>query len=333
MADVATTVKPAVADPTKGATVKQLTPAPFTIRPLKSDHRYIKFVVYGPFGVGKTSLAGSAIDVPGMDDVIMVNAESGTLSIEDAEHIKNRDYIDQVPCTDFKTVALVQEFLKAHCNARDKNDIKTMKLLQSRTFGVPVEVISEDAEDDVFTVDEDGQRVYEVMRLRRFRTVIVDSLTEIDTYSMYQLLGIKTDMKLDEDMDVAQFAEFRKNNQMMQLLVRAYRDLPMNVILVCSTQYNQDELKQFHWVPSLTGKLANQVQGFVDVVGYLVNGKPKEGSNDIPRRLFIQPIGKFDAKCRIASFKQPYIDDPTMSKLMAAFRNVQQLKSPAKASK
>lgn len=332
MANVAVTTptpKPNVADPTKASTVKQLTPAPFQIKPLKSDHRYIKFVVYGPFGVGKTSLAGSAADVPGMDDVIMVNAESGTLSIEDADHIKNRDYIDQVPCTDFKTVALVQEFLKAHCNARDKNDIKMMKMLQSRTFNVPVEIIDEDKDaEDTFGEDEDGNRIYTKMRLRRFRTVIVDSLTEIDTYSMYQLLGIKTDMKLDEDMDVAQFAEFRKNNQMMQLLVRAYRDLPMNVILVCSTQYNQDELKQFHWVPSLTGKLASQVQGFVDVVGYLVNGKPKEGTNDIPRRLYIQPIGKFDAKNRIASFKEAFIDAPTMSKIMAAFRRSQ---SPTKS--
>jgi hypothetical protein len=140
---------------------------------------------------------------------------------------------------------------------------------------------------------------------------------------MYGLLNIQTDMKLDmEKMDVAQFAEFRKNNQMMQLLVRAYRDLEMNVILVCSAQYNQDELKRMHWAPALTGKLAAQIQGFVDVVGYMQVGKPAEGGKEAPRRLYIQPIGQFDAKSRMASFKDPFIDDPNMSKIMAAFKGL-----------
>lgn len=304
-----------MSDPTKSQTTV-IKPPPFKVSPLHSSRKYIKELIYGPFGCGKTSLAGSAVDVPQMRDVIMINAESGTLSIEDADHIEHSRLIDQIPATNFTSVASVQEFLKAHCIHRDANDIQRLRNLQARVFGIDPEIIDVESKTDEF--DDEGNLLK--ARLRKYHTVIVDSLTEIDTYSMYQLLGIKTDMKLDEDMDVAQFAEFRKNNQLMQLLVRAYRDLPMNVILVCSTQYNQDELKQMHWAPSLTGKLASQVQGFVDIVGYMQVGKPKEGEKTIPRRLWIQPVGRFDAKNRIASFKESFIDNPTQSKLIAAFR-------------
>lgn len=319
---------PTSVDPTKAQTVRTLTPAPFKITPLKTDTRYIKVLVYGIPGSGKTTLAGSCVDVKGMKDVLMVNAESGTLSVEDAEHIRDRAYIDQVRAKDFKTVALVQEFLKNHCIARDANNIQLLKALQARTFGYSPDIIDENLEQDEYTQDEDGEWIPAKVRLRKYRSVIIDSLTEIDTFSLYQLLGIKTDMKLDDEaaLEVARFEEFRKNNQMMQLLVRAYRDLPMNVIMACATQYNQDEMKVMHWAPALTGKLAAQVQGFVDVVGYLMVGKPKEDTKEIPRRLWIQPVGRFDAKNRIASFKDPFIDQPTFQKLMNAFHGIKQVK-------
>lgn len=305
-------------DPTKASTAQAIKPPPFFIVPLRQEHRYIKCLFYGNYGTGKTSLACSAADIEEMNDILMVNAESGTMSVEEADYIENRYLIDQVRAVDFNMVAYVQEFLLAHCKHRDADDTEKLKNLQARMFNYDVSVID---------TDHKGEDVYEEgivtkARLRKYRTIIVDSLTEIDTFSMYQLLGIQTDMKLDKDMDVAQFAEFRKNNQMMQLLVRAYRDLPMNVLLVASTQYTQDELKRRFWTPQLTGKLAGQVQGFVDIVGFMQTGKPDESSKLIPRRLYIQPIGQFDAKNRIASFKDSYIDAPTMKKIMGAFRRV-----------
>lgn len=310
-----------MADPTKQQSVQQTnTPPPFMITPLVTEHRFIKMLIYGPFGTGKTSLVASAVDISEMRDVLMVNAEAGQMSVQEAEHIKHRDMIDQVRVTDFKQVAYVQEFLLSHCTARDKGDIQRLKALQARLFGYSVDIIDESPNAvDEYEFDDNGQFVWTKARLRKYKSVIIDSLTEIDTFSMYQLLGIQTDMKLDKGMNVAQFAEFRKNNQMMNLLVRAYRDLKMNVLIVASTQYTQDEVKKFHWTPALTGKLSGQVQGFVDLVGYLQIGKPAEGSNVIPRRLAIQPIGNYDAKSRMAKFKDPFIENPTMSKIWAAF--------------
>lgn len=286
-------------DPTKTEGSKQVSAAPLfkiTGKPAVSE-RYIKFLVYGDPGSGKTTLMASAVDVAQMRDVLFIDAESGEMTIDDNPRIKNADLIDRIRVSSFKVVAQVQEFLKAHCKAREAGDIDKLRRLEAQAKGC--------APEDIETP-------------KQYRTIIVDSLSEVNEFCMYQLLNLNTDMKLDvEEMDVAEWGEFRKNNQMMQLLVRAYRDLPMNVLFVTSSQYTQDELKRRFFAPNMTGKLAGQVQGFMDVVGFLQTGKPKEGEAEAPRRLFVQPVGQFAAKNRRSHFKAAYFDNPVMGTIMA----------------
>ncbi len=292
-----------MADPTKTAgSVKIQTPK-FTISgPPKQGQRYIKFMVYGDFGCGKTTLAASAVDADFMGDVLFVDAESGEMTLDDNPRIKNADRIDRVRISNFEQVAHIREYLKAHCAARDRNDIEKLRALQAMVFGVDPADIADD-------------------QIRRYRCVILDSLSEINEYCMYQLLKLSTDMHLDLDnMDVAEWPQFRKANQMMQLTIRAYRDLPMHLILVASSQFTQDETKRKMFAPNLTGKLAGQVQGFMDLVGYLVTGKADEKSKIAPRRLYVQPVGNFAAKNRRSVYQQAYIDNPVMSDIMGLLR-------------
>jgi hypothetical protein len=193
----------------------------------------------------------------------------------------------------------VQEFLKGHCIRRDKGDIEGMRQVEASLKGV---------------------HPSEIVKPREFRTVIIDSLTEIEAYCMYGLLKVDEGTILtgaSDEIDVARFDEFRKNNMMMQVLVRALRDLPMHVIFVCSQQYTQDEMKRFHYGPQMTGKLAAQIQGFVDIVGFLRAGQA-DGEGKAPRRLYVQPVERFDAKNRRASFQGAFFDDPTMLSIMKA---------------
>lgn len=349
MSDTATPVapKPAIApqaknaDPTKPATVTATAPPPFMIEPMNSNVTWGKFMWYGVPGSGKTWLAGSAVDVVEMQDVLIINAESGTLTIESAEEIINRDYIDQIRVTNFKMVGYIQQFLKMHCQYRDANNIASLKTLQARTFGYKAEIIDEECEDDEWHLDEMGRRVYTRVRLRKYRTAIIDSLSEVNAYLIYQLLGITIDTKFDDVAaeETAGWDEYKKGNQMLQMVIRAYRDLPIHLILVCGTQYVKDQTSTLRWAPSLVGKLGVQVQGFVDIAGYLLTGKPTEEevtNGKIPRRLYIQPIGPFDAKNRLSSFKDSFILDPTMQKIMDAFRGVKktmkQAPTPTKAA-
>lgn len=293
-------------DPSKTAGSRVVTGSPFQIHTTQSRTRWLKALFYGKHGAGKTELAASAVDVPSMGDVLLVDAESGDLTLEESVRIKNPDDISHIRVNTFKQVAYVQEFLKAHCQFRDSDNKNMLQQLESKVTGVPAA---------------------EIENPKKYRTVIIDSLTEVEAYCTYQILSIdNSKIPIDNDVEVAGWPEFRKNNEMVKLLVRAFRDLPMHTIFVCAEQYSQDEQKKMHYTPALTGKLSGQVQGFVDIVGWLTIGAPQsEGGPSSPRRLFVQPmagpgIPKFDAKMRRATFTESYFDNPLMADIMKAVK-------------
>lgn len=72
------------------------------------------------------------------------------------------------------------------------------------------------------------------------------------------------------------------SREMIQFLVRRFRDLPINSIFICSVNSEQDAKKRYHYFPNLPGQLAKDVQGLVDTVGYLVT-IPQEGGKMIRR--------------------------------------------------
>lgn len=282
----------------KGASIPFTNP-PFMIR-TKEDReaqRYLKVLIYGDFGVGKTYLAGSAAEVSAMNDVLLISAEAGELTLDTDEKCLAMENIDSVSVKDYKTMSEVYKFLKLHCKYRDLATPEAenkLKQLQSNLTGVPVDKITE---------------------VRHYRTVIIDSLTEIESYCMNMLLGVSDTTDLHEEVASAEWAEYKKQHQMVQRLVRAYRDLSMHVVFICSRTFIQDEQKRMLFSPSLTGKLSSQVQGFMDIVGYYVLGQPRDDGT-IPRRLYVQPVGKFNAKCRFSNYKSAAFDDPTMGSIL-----------------
>ncbi len=252
-------------------------------------------LVYGVHGSGKTTLAGSSVDVEKMRDVLIISADKGEMVVHDNDRIKKPDLIDTIPMTNYKQLSSVREWLVAHCHFRDNNNEKGLRDIQNQIWD-PADPSS--------------------ARLRRFRTVVIDTLTELDAYSMNELLNVTENHPLHGDMPSAEFKEYKQNHMKMHLLVRAFRDLPMHVICLVQRAYEQDELKKYKFSPALTGKLAGQVQGFFDVVGFLAAAQATE-EGGAQRRLYVQPIGgQFDAKNRRANLKRAYFDDPTMTAIM-----------------
>lgn len=284
-------------DPSKATNAAKVN-APFQIRLFHEQAKYLKALIYGKHGAGKTELLATAVDVPEMNDVLFISAESGDLTLNSSPRIKNRDKIYMIRVTTFKQIAHIQQFLKAYCVARDANDVAKMRSLYSQVTGYPVEQIPNPP---------------------IFRTVIIDSLSEVEVYCIYQLLSVTQDVLKADDMEVAGWPEFRKNNEMVKMLVRAFRDLPMHVLFAAAESYSQDEKKQYHYTPQLTGKLASQVQGFVDLVGWITVGAPTEGRVEAPRRVFVQPISggpKFDAKNRLPAYQEAFFDNPSMADIV-----------------
>lgn len=288
------------ADPSKTSNTLRAVSAPFQIQTMHERARWLKMLVYGKHGAGKTELVASAVDVPQMRDVLFISAESGESTVDDNDRIKNADKIHFVRVTTFKQAAYIQDFLVAYCKARDRDDVAAMKKLYCQVTGYKPEELSDD-------------------RVPRFRTVILDSLSEIEVYCTYGLLSIDTSKVVSDEIEVADWPVFRKNNEMVKLLVRAFRDLPMHVLLVCAEQYTQDEIKRFHYSPQLTGKLSAQVQGFVDIVGWITVGQATNEQPEAPRRVYVQPVTggpKFDAKNRKSVFKQTFFENPNMMSIM-----------------
>ncbi len=276
--------------PSTTAVKKPVRPAAFKVVSTQRKERYLKLLVYGNYGVGKTYLAGTAVEVESMQDVLLINAEAGDLSLAEAKFAG----IDSIVVQNFRTLGRINEFLRQHCKARDAEDIDELRKLEANVRDV------EESE-----IDEP----------RQYRTVILDSLTELEAYCFNQLLGITDTTRLDEDPQSAEWTEYKKNHTMMLRVVRAFRDLPMHAIFTAAEQFQQDESKKYKYSPDLTGKLSKKVQGFMDMVGYYAIGK--DGDTTI-RRLYVSPsaTGRYDAKHRYQAFKEDYFLDPTIKKIL-----------------
>lgn len=272
--------------------------------------RYVKLLLYGAPGTGKTTLAGTSVDVEPMQDVLFIQFEGGEEVLLENPRITNYDLVDIVRINSMAQLQKLYSYLQNHCRARDKNDEEMLIMMQNAVF--------------YGDMDDKGApnnpKLHEGDRIRRYHTVAIDSLTEIEAANLATTLGLDAQgIEVGGDASVAGWDEFRKNNHTMQRNIRAFRDLDLNVIFICAQAYNQDELKRYHYNPALTGKLSTQVQGFVDVVGWLITGQDEKGN--LVRRLAVQPHTgpKADAKNRFAKYSKPYFDDPKMVDLMTGF--------------
>jgi len=246
---------------------------------------HLNALIYGEYGVGKTTLAASSVEVAGMQDVLYVAAEAGEKALKQYDN----GHLTVVRVNQYATVARVYEWLVLHTRYRDAGDIEKLAQLESMITGVVPSTP------------------------KQFHTVVLDSLTEIQVYLMYQLMGINIGAsKLDLPPDSPEFKEWGQSSEMIKLLIRSFRDLRMNVIIVCSMEEKEDEKKRQLKRLLLPGKLATSVQGFLDAVCYLDKVKTDAGP---AWRLWLSSGQTFHAKNRFGPTAPEYIDAPTMAKL------------------
>lgn len=199
---------------------------------------FVKMLVFGQAGVGKTVFASTA------PKPLFVVCDTGTMSIRDKK-------IDKINVETFDDVL------------------------------------------EVYTALKSGELKYE--------TVVLDTLGNIQKKSMDKIIGTKTQ---------ATIADWQLNIEQIRKLVRLFRDLPMNVIIICHETFVTDDStgEVMRVLPMLQGKsLPNEVCAYMDVVGYMVarekggtdqkKGVEKDANDvEISRMIRVQPSERLPVK-------------------------------------
>jgi hypothetical protein len=152
-----------------------------------------------------------------------------------------------------------------------------------------------------------------------FNTVIIDSLTEVQKFNMDEIMRKMVDAAEEKgserDMDVPSLREWGKNLEQTRRFVRAFRDLPLNVIFTALVREDKDKLQRPINVPSLSGKMAGEVAAFLDIVCfYSIKEVPGENGPQQVRVLQSQATEFTTAKDRSGKLP-PAMVGPDMEQL------------------
>lgn len=148
----------------------------------------------------------------------------------------------------------------------------------------------------------------------KYKTVIIDSLTEAQKFSMGQIMRELLIEHPERDPDVPSVREWGKTIEQTRRLVRAFRDLPVNTIFTAlSAEDKNQKTGLVERKPQLPGKLSGEVAGFLDIVVYMYQ-KVLDDEGNVTRLLLTQKTDDTVAKDRTTSLPQ-IIESPTMKML------------------
>jgi phage nucleotide-binding protein len=228
------------------------------VQTVQERSAFYNMLIYGDSGTGKTTLAGSADEVPAMRPVLFVDIEGGTESLR-----HSYPEVEQVRVTSWKEM----------------------------------------------------QQVYDVLHSgeHEYSTVVLDSLSEIQKFNMYTIMNDMTQKRPDLDPDVPRMREWGKNLEQMRKFVRGFRDLDMHTIFTALNTTDKDQKTGLTTMkPQLSGKLANEVAAFLDiVVYYYVKQIGSDEDAEFKRLLLTQKTDSQVAKDRTGRLPM-VIESPTM---------------------
>lgn len=274
-----------------------------------SINEWLNFHIFGISGVGKTHLMGTASECVTTSDVLVIDAEGGKATL-----LANwRDRIDVVRINSYKQLNIVYEFMRAHCQLRDRYYVALRAVDEEQVTKLRIQLLKYEA---WLKNLEGGHEAFPVdYPPRLYRLLGVDTLSELQKYLMYHLTGVDIDaIKLDAEYKIPQIQDWGKNIEGIRLLVRVLRDLPIHLMTISHDAVEKDALGAIKIMPNFSGKsLPNEICAMMDVVGYLTIEVLPDGKEQ--RSLIVQPTGRYLAKSRFKKMGRVIIN-PTVQKMM-----------------
>lgn len=267
-----------------------------TKRKEKPKNRNILF--YGHSGEGKTHLSATAQQCDKTSSVLFINAEGGD---ETLDNVELGSQIDTVDIHEYKQFNDIYEFCQLHIGFRDKL-LRGDKSAKNKLIDLECQLKGLDKKPSEPTI---------------YKTVVMDSITEIEKLSIENIKG--TSFTPSDRIDLAEIPDnltlqnWGQNASSMRKLLRAFRDLEMWTIYNALEKSSKDDKTgEVSVLPSLSGKLANEICGFMDIVGRLYTTVKDE---ELVRVLMTQPRGKYRAKDRTSALGE-FIVNPSIPKIV-----------------
>jgi len=141
-----------------------------------------------------------------------------------------------------------------------------------------------------------------------YGTVAIDTFSELQQLDLGEIMTTfaRTNDKIDPD--IPDQRGYGKSGSHMRDVIRAFRDLPCNLIVSCHSQTERDNNMKLVTQIKLVGKLRIDIPGFLDIVGYL---RAEEEGDEITRYLQFQKTATTIAKDRTGAF-DPVEVNPTI---------------------
>jgi hypothetical protein len=237
--------------------------------------KYIKAIVYGPAGRGKTTLIKTGLGNPSLEPILLVDFEGGVNdSIGSVCRFVDIDAIGNpvIGMIDVVTIRNGQDLDKVHRAVDKHKSVYNTVVLDSIT---------------------------------EMHKLLLDQLAGTDTAARASLLSVR----------MPQLQEYGRAGNIMRHVVNKYKLLPdMHVLFLAGTRFERNpetgETKNF---PDLLGQLAFSISGLVSMVGYFgmmdVEGKEERCISFYPSKKFEGKV-----RDEFGSFP-PIIVNPTLSEI------------------
>lgn len=147
-----------------------------------------------------------------------------------------------------------------------------------------------------------------------FKSVAIDSLSETVVFAQFSILASEASRR--KEPDLIQQQDYNIAGVQIKRLVREFRDLPMHVIFTASAQAIVDPREGLISKPSMSGKLADDIPGTVDVSAYVA--VTEDGDGKPLRSLVLQNYPKIRTKVRTpwGVVAPDDIDNPTITTVL-----------------